>query len=881
MLSRVVTLPIDAEGQYYLYVVVNDGEAICEGDNVNSNYLVSELINVELSPYPDLFITNANTPESVVAGTTASVTYTVVNQGIRDVTQDESWTDGIYISNSPQFSLETATPLSLITRHGPLAINGSYEVSKTVDVPYNLANDNYFIYIVTDKNDNLFEYVGEYNNVYQSTSFPAQEYSLDLTVTSIEGDTEIEWNQQVAYSYTVTNLGSRPSVNAFTDKIFLSTDIAYDADDILLGSHTISGIGAGGSWSGSYTRNFNVRIPYGCTGDYYILVVTDANGSNPDSNPENNVLAYDVQISTIPVPDLEVSEVTVLTEYPACGQPVLVSYKVTNVGDGPTYGTYVDRACYSRNTYENGTMISSVTRSDVLGVGEYYYDTVSFVVPVPATGNYAIYVKANHNEGMYEPDYENNLFMVPLVVNLNAPGDLVVSSINHPSYVMAGEEVTISWSVRNLGPNELSGVGYSDVVYLSTDTIFDSDDKLLGNFTYEYFDPSGICATGVTFPLYTDITHTLSTMITGVQEGDYYIIVLCDARNTFYEVNEHNNVGYSVTPISVELPILPFNTLVEFDMNNFQYKDFKLVVGNNISETVRIWVTSDNAEMGSVNNIYVLKDAVGTNLDYDFSTDGQMTSNSEVYIPRTERGFYGVSVLGYSPVNDEQHMTIEADILPFEVRKITPNYGGNTGKVTVKLIGSKFRYDMAVQLFKYHAVGNEMVKDSIVADTLYFVNFNEAYATFNLKGADLGIYSLRADNFCDGSAYLDDCFRVVEGEPVDQALATNLIIPVGLRANRFCCLTLEYGNIGNVDIEIPRLRLRSEGGSWIGLRRGELNIHKTQLDIPITGEPAGILRPGVRHTITIYCYTSGELHFYIDVNEQIEVHEYVKNTMTY
>ena len=245
-------------------------------------------------------------------------------------------------------------------------------------MPVNLASDNYFIYVVTDKKDDLFEYVGEYNNVYQSPVFPVQEYSLDLAVTELTGSTEIEWNQTVNYTYTVHNYGSRPTVSSYYDRFYLSTDAVYDVNDLELSSVLISEVNA----FGSYTRHKNVTIPYGYTGTYYILVVTDAAGQNPDSNSENNVRALQVNISSIPVPDLEISDMTIITEYPACGQPIKVCYKVTNVGDGPTYGTFVDRAVYSRNTFNAGTQFANITRSDILQPGEFYYDTLSFVVPV-------------------------------------------------------------------------------------------------------------------------------------------------------------------------------------------------------------------------------------------------------------------------------------------------------------------------------------------------------------------------------------------------------------------------------------------------------------------------------------------------------------------
>lgn len=852
-----VTLPIEAQGPYYIYIVVNDGDGICEGDNVYTNYIVSDLLSVTLSPYPDLLVTDATQPGSGTAGMSMDISYTATNQGIRAIAADETWTDAIYVSNYPQFSVENAERLTSISKQGPLAIGDTYSATRTVMLPNTLATDNYYIYIVSDVNDNLFEYVGEYNNTYQSVSFPVQEYSLDLAVTSFTGATDVEWAETVSYSYTVHNFGSRPTVSNYEDRIYLSDDATLDANDLMLAKKTKNDVVSGG---GQYNDGFNVTIPYGYLGDQYLLVVTDYAAANPDSNAENNVKALAVNITSIPVPDLEVSDLELLTEFPACGQPIEVRYKVTNVGDGPTYGTYADRVVLSRNTYDHGQVIATETREDVLNPGEYYYDTATFIVPVPETGNYAFYVNANHSEALYEMNRDNNLGMLPVVVDLNAPGDLIVTDIDFPSQITAGNSMTITWKVKNLGPNTLTGVGCSDVVYLSTDTIFDADDRLLGNIAYDLSLMENVSE-----------QHQLEANISGVQEGEYYIIVYTDARNTFYEIEENNNRTASLGRVRVELPILPFNEQVPFTMDNFQYKDYKLVVGSNISETVRVYVTSTDSLVGAVNNIYVLHDGVGTNLDYDISTDGQMTSNSELYIPRTEPGYYGVSVFGYSPAHPNQQMTIEADILPFEIRSISPNRGGNTGKVTVKLIGSKFRHDMEVILFN--------ATDTIQAEALQYVNFNEVFVTFDLKGARLGTYSVRAINYCAGAAYLHNGFTVVEGEP--ENLSTNLIIPVGLRANRYCCLTLEYGNIGNTDIVNPRIVLRSLGESWIGLRRGELNIHRTELEIPtqFEDEPDGVLRPGVRHTITIYCYTNAEMLFSIDVNDEIDAHEYIKNLM--
>ena len=841
------TLPIDAQGTYYFYVALNDGGEICEGDDVHSNYIVSDMLTISLSPYPDLVVNEASAPGQVTAGDHVSVNYQVGNYGIRDIRANEAWDDKVYISPYPQFDVNTATYVGMHTEYGPLAIGSTYDSQVSFTVPIDLAADNYYIYVVTDASDDFYEYVGEYNNVYQTTSFPLTAYQLDLAVTSFTGPEEVEWDEEVTYSFTVSNNGTQCSYGTWKDKLFFSTDEVWSDNDVEM-KQTSGSMLCGGS---SYTSTATFHIPYGYEGQYYLLAVADFEGVNPDLNPENNVMALPITISSIPVPNLEVSDVEILTEFPACGQPIYVAYRVTNVGDGPSYGSWTDQVRFSKNTFENGAVASSITRSDTLQPGDSYRDTVSYVVPVPQYGNYAVYVNSNTGESMFEMDYENNLVMVPAVVTLNAPGDLVVEEITAPTRVESGTPITITWNVKNLGPNELSGTGCSDVVYLSTDEVFDVNDKLLGTVTYD-----------LVLPNYTSIQNRLTTNISGVQSGEYYIIVMADARNTFYETDEDNNRSCSALPFNLELPVLYFDTPVDFDLDKLTYADYKLEVGSNISETVLVYINTPDSLMGAVNNIYVLHNAVGDNMNFDFSTDGQMSGNSELYIPRTEAGYYGVSFFGHSPVRETQHVTVEARILPFEIRSIAPNVGANSGNVTVKLIGSKFRIDMPVWLSKY----NPETGDStlIYASSLRYVNFNQVYATFNLDGAPLGIYSMNAYNYCAGTYTLRDCFEVIEGE--QGKLITNLIIPEGLRGNRYCCLTLEYGNLGNTDIVAPIIKLTSIDDSYIGLRRGELNIHRTELTIPlqVEGEPANILRPGVRGTVTIYCFTNGGLTFRID-----------------
>ena len=861
-----VTLPISADGLYYFYVSVNDDENICEGDNTYNNYLVSELLNVSLSPYPDFVVSYVSMPEEAMAGSPITLSYTVENRGTRATFSSEYWVDKIYISSEPQFNENNATLLETVKRSGTIDVNSLYTMTVEVPISANIATGQY-IYIMPDANDDVFEYVYENNNLYQTSLLNVVLYNCDLEATSISCPDILQWGTSVNFSYEVTNKGTKTTTAAvYYQTIYLSTDESVDAGDIELGNIAGKRLSGGESQSG----NVNITIPYGFIGNAYILLVADPGGKNPDVNINNNVISRAVNVENVPVPDLAISNVNLVTEYPAAGQPIRIAYTVTNIGDGEAT-SWKDKVLYSRNTYKNGTLAETKERNFTLAQGQSYNDTTEVIIPLPNTGNFAIYIDVNapigkeNEHSFFEMNYENNLGMQAVNVDFNPPGDLLVDAISHPYVVVSGDDMEIKYHLRNLGPNLLTGQGCNDVFYISTDQTFSPDDILLGNLDHD-----------LVLPIYSYEEYSFTANISGIPEGEYYIIIYGDARNSFHEVDENNNRGYSAYPIEVKVPELFFDTPITFKLKDLVHKDFKLNINGNINETVRIHLSSSDAQDGAVNNIYVKHNSMGSNMDYDFSTDGDMEGNAEVYIPTTRAGYYGISVMGNAPLDDEQEITIEANILPFEIRSVEANVVGNTGKVTVKLIGSKFRYDMPVRLFMGDPADSTMY-NIIEAEELHYINFNEVCVTFDLTGAEEGVYSIEAYNYCAGYTYLMNSFMVVAGLP--ENLSTNLIIPEGLRQNRYCILTLEYGNIGNTDIVDPKIKLVSLGGSWIGLERGEINVHRTELDIPIgmEGEPEGILRPGVRYTVSIYCFTNQSLEFVIYSNDDIYHYEQLRD----
>ena len=125
------------------------------------------------------------------------------------------------------------------------------------------------------------------------------------------------------------------------------------------------------------------------------------------------------------------------------------------------------------------------------------------------------------------------------------------------------------------------------------------------------------------------------------------------------------------------------------------------------------------------------------------------------------------------------------------------------------------------------------------------------------------MYSMGVLNYCEGEAMLTDVFHVTEGSP--DGLAYHMVFPTSPRVNRSISMMLEFGNMGNTDIEGAVLEVQSVGGTYISLTPEGLREQNTTLLIPLTieNEPEGLLRPGSYGTVTIYGYTAGSLVFAI------------------
>jgi subtilase family serine protease len=119
--------------------------------------------------------------------------------------------------------------------------------------------------------------------------------------------------------------------------------------------------------------------------------------------------------------------------------------------------------------------------------------------------------------------------------------DLIVSALSLSSSIRAGSNVSISYTLKNIG--NAVAISSQTKYYLSSDTTFDSNDLELGN---NY--PTSINA---------GASQTRSDSVTfngNLSIGSYYFLVVADSTNLNLESNETNNIFF--LPLQITKPDL-------------------------------------------------------------------------------------------------------------------------------------------------------------------------------------------------------------------------------------------------------------------------------------------------------------------------------------
>jgi hypothetical protein len=399
-----VTIPTTAQGNYYIFVVTDVGDTVREcGNDANNTAASSTQINISNS-LPDLSVSSIGPVGSAVAGSTVTVQWTGQNTG-NAAAQNLTWGDYVYFSNDNVLDGGDLSIGSTLV-NGPLVAGATYQAQAQVQLPV-VAPDNYFLIVVADNGNNVFEGQNESNN-FLATPIQLIVPEIDLQVSNLGAPDTPNSGQDMTVSWTVTNAGVLPTVgSSWTDYVILSRDQILDSTDRTIGFLQHDSALGGGQ---SYDAVLDVFVPSGFAGQYYVFVKTDWHNQIAESLENNNAAGpKGVMVQLTPPADLVVESVT-LPATATPGDPATFSWTVRNNGSNPALGLWQDAVYLSTDqTWDIGdTLVERQTALGPIAPGQSYNGTLTVPLPAVIPGQYYVIIRSDVRNRVRENDETNN-----------------------------------------------------------------------------------------------------------------------------------------------------------------------------------------------------------------------------------------------------------------------------------------------------------------------------------------------------------------------------------------------------------------------------------------------------------------------------------------
>lgn len=479
-----VTIPNRYYGDLYFHAYTDRNDDVYELANKENNWGTGDRINVIVTPGADLQPVKIATAQTQVsANQDITVSYSVENMGPGEP-DAKRWTDRIYLCRNQ----ENPTDGILLTSI-PVTYSGS-GYTKEAHVSLGARTGSYYICVVTDAYDNVFEYEGENNNaLFTSEAITFVNPDLTVELNKIYNDT-IKSNEEVSFEWKINNIGKGDLQDVRISSTFYVSDSPNGANARYLGTiYNDLWIAAG--------NNKLLRgslIPsYGTTLDalQYVFVETAIENNIQEESENNNVsnkIQHWCKLTPKPVNpnpdskecDLVITGADVPSELTTSNY-VTAKWTCTNRGvkDAEAFTTSVylsDNETWDKSDIAVADcQIKTLATEDSLTLSTTFY-----LKETQSNAKYLIFV-ADSKKAIKENNENNNTLICPVTIKQNPTvstlPDLTISFAKAPSAIRTSEYLTVNWTCANEGEG-LAGA-FTNGIYLSDDEMPSEDDILL------------------------------------------------------------------------------------------------------------------------------------------------------------------------------------------------------------------------------------------------------------------------------------------------------------------------------------------------------------------------------------------------------------------
>ena len=211
------------------------------------------------------------------------MSYTVNNIGSRSSNVDY-WYDKIYIGSV--LNPASAYQIGNVRRSTNINPGESYTETVNIVIPGYLIG-NYYLMVVADGSNSVFEFEGEGNNLsYAVVSVKSPDPS-DLIISSVSTPADVILGEDVNIEFTIQNAGSNRAVGYVDDAAYLSEDISFDGtgDNLLTIEKEYVDLNPGETTTRLFTEKLTGVLP----GNYYGVGRTNIRNTILETELDNNI----------------------------------------------------------------------------------------------------------------------------------------------------------------------------------------------------------------------------------------------------------------------------------------------------------------------------------------------------------------------------------------------------------------------------------------------------------------------------------------------------------------------------------------------------------------------------------------------------------------
>lgn len=839
------------DGLRYIYAKTNTDNRVSETkrDN-NTSETIRKWFKYTTEPkVPVVFganikIDNISIPNMLRPDSLVTLNYVASNTGDADMSNVDVPLE-VYLSNSYDFSIDNSVKCVINKQNGSLSglkAGKSVSYSLVFTVPANIIGGYKYLHFFADRTNTLGQ--KDITDNYSRASIFINGNMPDLQITSYSASDTIMTSVDSKIKFTVSNTGEWDA-GVLSTTVYLSSDKTLNRSYRQLFTKKTNSLGKG--LSEEQTASFTIDDR--SAGKWYIIIKTDVDNQQKELDENNNLKVFPVTVVQSPLPDLIVSTLStdsVLTS----GQPLKISTTVTNTGKSATRKDKWSESYYlSTGTVLNtntAIMLGSKAHVGILEVGKEYSTNASFTIPSNIQGNYILFAVTDATDAICEEDENNNYIKIPIFINGSAatPADLTVSGIDAPSVIKAGEDVTISYKITNVG-EFTAAANLHDVIYLSKDDRWDMNDEMVG-----------VVSGNATINPGNTLTRTVTGRIVNVPEGDYYIVVKTNSTRSVAEQNTDNNVGIMNSSSKISFSNINLGSTISTSSGYYKLN----VPAGLEGKTVGFYL--DHPASANV-GLYAAYEQVPSTAKYDFASSALLDTQQEVLIPNAKAGNYYVlaqdnsalvnstgnvfALNGSHNQSSSVQMTLTVKEINFGATKLSIKEGGNGGWVSTDINGALFDSIMDFRLVLDNTV--------IPAEAVTFNGMTKSRATFNLNNAEIGTYNVVSELPDGTQATLPDGFKVIPGASVN--LSAKIDAPSVVRVGSYAPVAISYANGGNTDCELYDLIVVIDNG-YLSTTIEGLDKHESVLHLPIDSkiDTRGYkaISPGTHKTVNIFMY---------------------------